>query len=171
MPRSSIDLHFNELTDVLEPWRMSVEVASLGVPPHITLLYPWRKSPLKVSDLNELEHILNNVEPFELCFERVATFDSGVVYLSLREESKVRKLMQKLFKRFPDTPPYGGAFTDPRPHLTVAKCPPEQLPKLQTEIAEALELPIVCQVANVVAMEEQSDKTWTNRRIIELNSA
>ena len=171
MPRSSIDLHFNELTDVLEPWRMSVEVASLGVPPHITLLYPWRKSPLKVSDLNELEHILKNVEPFELCFDSVATFDSGIVYLALREEAEVRKLMQKIFASFPDTPPYGGAFANPQPHLTIAKCQPAQLCSLKTEIAWALELPIVCQVANVVVMEEQSDKTWVNRHVIELNSA
>ncbi len=45
---TSIDLQFGELAQMLDPWRSdTVAVATLGVPPHITLLYPWRSAHLK----------------------------------------------------------------------------------------------------------------------------
>lgn len=50
--------------------------------------------------------------------------------------------MQALQRAFPDTSPYGGAFADPPPHLTVAKGPASDLDRLKDEIAAALDLPL-----------------------------
>jgi hypothetical protein len=70
MPKSSIDIHFDSLTDLIDKWRSSsVEVTNLGVPPHITLLYPWRDAPLSDDDLEQLRTVLSNHQAFSLCFD------------------------------------------------------------------------------------------------------
>lgn len=168
--RSSIDIQFDELTALLDRWRKdTVEVASLGVPPHITLLYPWRNAPLKNSDLQQLEEILVAFEPFDLCFDRVGTFEGGVVYLALKDERAPREMMKAIFAAFPNTPPYSGTLTDPSPHLTVAKCSPESLSNLSDEIAEALSLPMTFHVSEIVIMEEREDGRWFNRHVAGLH--
>ena len=169
MSRSSIDIQLGELTELLGRWREgTVEVSALGVPPHITLLYPWRNAPLANSDLQQLEKVLATFEPFGL-FDRVGTFGGGVVHLALKNERVPREMIKALFTAFPDTPPYSGAFSDPSPHLTVAKCSPENLSSLGDEIAEALSLPVTFQVDKIVVMEEREDGRWFNRHVVGLH--
>lgn len=169
MPSSSIDLQFDELAEPLNKWRENtVEVATLGVPPHITLLYPWRDVPLKDSDIMQLEKTLENFEPFNLCFDKVCTFEIGVVYLALADEHVPRTIMKAIFRAFPDTPPYKGAFADPSPHLTVAKCSSENVSSLRDEIAGVLDLPIELNVSKIFVMEEREDGQWFNRHAIML---
>ena len=166
---SSIDLQFGELTERLDRWRKdTVAVAALGVPPHITLLYPWRKAPFKKGDLRQLEEVLKGFGPFELCFDRLGTFETGVVYLALEDERRPRELMKALQKAFPDTPPYGGAFADPPPHLTVAKSLTSDLDRMKDEIAAALDLPLNLYAGEVVAMEEGEDGQWFDRHTVGL---
>ena len=166
---SSIALRFEELTEPLDRWRgPTVEVAGLGVPPHITLLYPWRQAPLQASDIAELEQLLQSFDPFSLCFDRVETFESGVVFLALADERPTRALMKAIFNAFPDTPPYGGEFADPSPHLTVAKCRPEALDQLKDEVSDAFVLPRTFHIQEVVVMEEQTDGQWLNRHVLRL---
>lgn len=169
MSLSSIDIQFGELTELLSRWRRgTVKVSALGVPPHITLLYPWRNAPLKESDLQQLEKVGAGFEPFDLCFDRVGTFESGVVYLALKDEHVLREIMKAIFTAFPDTLPYGGAFTNPSSHLTVAKCLPEDLSGLGDEIAKALSLPMTFHVAEIFVMEEREDGQWFNRHTVGL---
>ncbi|MHC4816813.1 MAG: hypothetical protein ACYTF8_01960 [Planctomycetota bacterium] len=53
---SSVDIHLAELADLVSPWReATVEVAARGVPPHITLLYPWKPPPIETSDIRAFE--------------------------------------------------------------------------------------------------------------------
>ena len=170
MSLSSIDIQFGELTELLSRWREStVEVSALGVPPHITLLFPWRNAPLEDGDLQQLEKVLADFEPSDLCFDRVGTFEGGVVYLALKDESMPREMMKAVFAAFPDTPPYSGAFTGPSPHLTVARCLPESSSNLGDEIAEALSLPMTFHVNKIVVMEEREDGRWFNRHVVKLH--
>lgn len=126
--------------------------------------------PLEERGLQLLEGALTGFEPFELCFDRLGTFEVGVIYLGLKDERMPRAMMKAIFTAFPDTPPYGGVFANPAPHLTVAKCAPKNLITLHNEFAEELGLPIKCRVDEVVVMEEREDKRWFNRYTIRLQS-
>jgi hypothetical protein len=172
LPKSSIDIHFDSLTDLINKWRSSsVEVANLGVPPHITLLYPWRDAPLSDDDLEQLRTVLSKHQAFSLCFDRLETFEVGAIYLALQDGSSARAIMVDLMKAFPDTPPYGGAFLDPVPHLTIAKCDPENVQVLKAEIARALRLPLEFSVGEIAVMEEAAGGNWFTRCVISLRSS
>lgn len=168
---TGIDLQIGKRAQMLDPWRNdTVEVATLGVPPHITLLYPWRSAPLEERDLQLLEETLTGFEPFELCFDRLATLEVGVIYLGLKGERAPRAMMKAIFTAFPDTPPYGGVFANPASHLTVAKCAPKNPVTLHNEFAEELGLPPKRRVDEVVVMEEREEKRWFNRYTVRLQS-
>lgn len=158
--RSSIDLHFPQLADLVEEWWRGVHPE--GVPPHITLLYPWQH-PVTDTDLGAVSAIAAAHDPFAVEFTAVASFASGVVYLHPEPQSTLRRLTSRLVNAFPDTPPYGGRFADPVPHLTLGKAQPgAELDGLQTQIAESLRghLPVVEDVYALSVMEEQPDRSW-----------
>lgn len=75
------------------------------------------------------------------------------------------QLIGAFVQAFPDTPPYGGSFDEPAPHLTVAKSPPlgpDPL-RLQDDIARALrpKLPLVVEVDALSVMEARPDGSCT----------
>jgi 2'-5' RNA ligase len=166
MPReTSIDLHFSELDDLIGRWRRAtVPVATKGVPPHITLLYPWKPAPLADADVERLGSVIERRETFSLRFTGVERFPRArALYLAVKESAKLRRVMQSIFSAFPDTPPYKGAFPDPVPHVTIAKAvDDEELDALAEEIAAQLSphLPIEVAVHDVVVMEEGEDSVW-----------
>ena len=167
--QSSIDLHFLELSPLTDRWRKpTTAVANLGVPPHITLLWPWKDAPVAQADLNKLEATLTPFKPFQLTLSHIEIFENGAIYFALEDESIPRAIMQALFKTFPETPPYGGEFPDPRPHITIAKPPKDQSEAWQQEIARAIQLPIHFWVKEIVVMEENQQKLWHNRAILTL---
>jgi hypothetical protein len=169
MAKSSIDIHFDSLTDLIDKWRSSsVEVTNLGVPPHITLLYPWRDAPLLDDDLEQLRTVLSKHQAFSLCFDRLETFEVGAVYLALQDGRSCKAIMVDLMKAFPDTPPYGGDFLDAVPHLTIAKCDPENVQVLKAEIARELRLPLEFSVNEIAVMEENAEGHWFTRYVIPL---
>jgi 2'-5' RNA ligase len=78
---SSIDIALPEVADLVDRWRApTVEVARLGVSPHITLLYPWRPAPLTASDISEAEAAVRGAPPFTLTLANFGRF-SGVLFL------------------------------------------------------------------------------------------
>ena len=66
-------------------------------------------------------------------------------------------------ERFPETPPYEGAFDAPEPHLTIAEASDGQpidglIEAAERELAPAL--PLLFRVDAAALFEEQSDGTW-----------
>lgn len=171
---SAIDIHLESLDELVAFWRQAtVEVATKGVPPHITLLYPWRVAPLSEEDTREVQKVLERHHSFEIHFAKVSHFGKRVIYLALdeRSEKAVRQLMQVLFRAFPETPLYGGAFSDPTPHLTIAKANDDKhFEQLMQEISRALapKLPIKHQVSGVSIIEEAEDDFWHLRASVSL---
>jgi 2'-5' RNA ligase len=166
MPReTSIDIHFSELDDLIGRWRhATVSVAAKGVPPHITLLYPWTPGPLRDADVDRLGSVIDQQDAFSLQLTGIGMFQrTRALYLAVDESAPLRRMMQGIFSAFPDTPPYRGAFPDPLPHVTIATAADdEELDTLAEEIAAHVSphLPIEMAVQEVVIMEEGDDSLW-----------
>ncbi|MEZ0493428.1 2'-5' RNA ligase family protein [Kineococcus sp. TBRC 1896] len=100
--------------------------AGWGVPPHLTVLYPFLPpSQLNEQTLSTLAAAVTTVASFTVTFAATAWFGSEVLWLAPTPEQPLRQLTTAVFSAFPDHPPYGGAHgTDPadvQPHLTVGE--------------------------------------------------
>jgi 2'-5' RNA ligase len=94
--------------------------APLGVPAHITVLYPFM--PPELIDpgvVSELGSVFAKVDRFDLELTSVGWFETDVVYLAPEPQEVFKALTAMVFERWPDWPPYGGLHPDPTPHLTV----------------------------------------------------
>lgn len=67
---SSIDLQFPNLTPLFFPWRNAIEAK--GIPPHVSLLYPWRTPLLAGGDIDEVGAAVANCSSFPITFRASA---------------------------------------------------------------------------------------------------
>jgi len=131
--------------------------AALGVPAHITVLFPFA-APEDV-DEEALAALLARFRAFDFTLERIERFDTGLVWLAPRPSLPFADLTEAVRQRFPAYPPYEGAHDEVIPHLTVSEQP----------IDVQIELPIACRAHEVVLIEEQEeDGRWTPRRAFPL---
>ncbi|PSK96018.1 2'-5' RNA ligase superfamily protein [Murinocardiopsis flavida] len=106
---------------VVGPYRAILDdSAPLGVPAHVTVLSPFLP-PERVTEqvLGDLRACLTAVPSFGCVFARVAWFGTQVVWLAPEPDAPFRALTGSVWHRFPECPPYGGAYPDAIPHLTV----------------------------------------------------
>ena len=92
-----------------------------AIPPHFTVLSPWRLDPVSDEASSRLREATRPVVPFRLRFASVGTFPTGHVYLQPEPSSELHALFAALTGAFPEFPPYGGAFSEWLPHLTVSR--------------------------------------------------
>ncbi|GAA1491487.1 2'-5' RNA ligase family protein [Brachybacterium sacelli] len=88
--------------------------------PHITLLGPF----VDRRDVNEdlvdtLRALLAQVRPFDFMLSAVGRFGSEVTYLAPEPADPFIRLTNMLAAAFPKWPPYGGAFEEIIPHLSI----------------------------------------------------
>ncbi|MBV9099254.1 MAG: 2'-5' RNA ligase family protein [Frankiaceae bacterium] len=88
-----------------------------GMPPHVTLLWPFARRPGR-RHRRGLAAIAAAHEQFAFTLVRVSTFPN-VVYLAPEPAQPFIDLVHALTNRWPRHQPYGGAFPDVVPHLTV----------------------------------------------------
>ena len=87
---------------------------------HVTALGPFLPPDLLTQgDVETITEIACATAPFDFVLDRVATFPNGVVHLLPRPDDAFRALTTALSHAFPQYPPYGGAFADVVPHLTL----------------------------------------------------
>ena len=94
--------------------------AAWGVPAHVTVVYPFL-APDQVTDavVADVRAVLAGAKSFECAFSRVAWFSQEVLWLAPEPAEPFRALTELVWRRFPECPPYGGAYPDVIPHLTV----------------------------------------------------
>lgn len=162
MPRSAIVIHVPEASSVIGPWYSRPGVSKDGIPPHITLLYPWRSFPVDDRDIHTLESALARVPPFHLRFSAVGRFP-GVLHLIPTPSARLSELIRRLGESFPDLPPYGGSFgLSPAPHLTVLSASESVLDAVELKVRAALEAkPIKAEVLEVTVDAEVAPNRWT----------
>ncbi len=91
-----------------------------GVPAHVTVLYPFvPPCDIVAGTIAQVGAALAGVDAFECAFARVGWFGDDVAWLGPEPEAPFRALTGAVWRRFPDHPPYRGAFEDVIPHLTI----------------------------------------------------
>lgn len=115
------------LPDALEAIRRDhVDNARLGVPAHVTLLFPFvPATSLDQGTIDRARAVIAASEAFDVEFADVMSFDpiptkEGVVWLAPEPDAPFIATTEALAKAFPDYLPYGGIHETVIPHLTLA---------------------------------------------------
>lgn len=146
---------------IVRALRLRWDPAGVAVPAHVTLLFPFLH-PDRIDDAVEAElaGIAATEAPFEVRFERVGHFPS-VTWLAPDPAAPFARLTDAIAARWPDHPPYEGAFDEVIHHLTVADgAPPNVLARIGDEVAA--HLPVRQRVDELVLAERRRG-TWTER--------
>lgn len=134
-----------------------VSVDRLTVCAHITALGPFvDRRDVDDQLLATLRELLAPVRAFTFELARVDRFSSGLNYLSPDPAEPFQRLTAILAAAFPDWPPYGGAFDDIVPHLSIG----ENLPESEIGALEE-QLPIVATAGEVTLTWWSSDSIAT----------
>lgn len=106
---------------VVQGWRAEHDAAAArGVPAHVTVLFPFLPAErITDHDLSELRAIFAAQQAFEVKFGSCGRFPD-LLYLAPEPAEPFRALTRAVTARWPEAPPYGGAYDEVVPHLTVA---------------------------------------------------
>lgn len=130
-----------------------------GVPAHVTVLHPF-KSVVDDDTAAAVERLAGSVDAFMATLVRVGEFPGSVVFVEPEPIERFKGLTAATIEAFPDCPPYGGAFADPHPHLTVGNRVDE--PTAQHIRAALLpSLPLEFPVDRLTLLIEDDDGQWT----------
>jgi 2'-5' RNA ligase len=148
--RFALVVPFPDLAPIVDAWRerTCVSKPSNGVPPHVTLLVPCP------GDVAAVERVLEGFPAFDVTFGDVGRF-SGALWLAPEPREPFRRMIAALADRFPDHPPYGGAFADVVPHLTVAQA---DLDDAEAELRP--QLPQHVRAREALLLEEVAPQRW-----------
>jgi 2'-5' RNA ligase len=99
----------------------AVRAWGLAMEPHVTVLYPFLPAE-RVDDglIADLREVLGAFPAFPFSLTEVRRFP-GVVYLAPEPAAPFVALTEACARRWPEHQPYGGAFPDIVPHLTLAE--------------------------------------------------
>jgi 2'-5' RNA ligase len=133
--------------------RTSTGDGAAGMPPHVTLVYPFADDAEVELLLGDVERIVTASAPFEAEFSEVRRWPD-VLYLAPRPAQPFVALVERLVDAFPHYPPYGGAHDDVVPHLTVAHGDDDAFDEIAAQLAPAL--PVRVRVERVWLMSQAS---------------
>lgn len=127
--------------------------AAVGVPAHITVLYPFLPpARIDAETRAELGRLFAAVPAFRFTLDRTGWFPgSPVLWLGPSDPAPFSALTDRVAAAFPSCPPYGGQFAEVIPHLTVADAaPPADLETIEAEVRR--HLPIAADAAEVTLL-------------------
>ena len=107
----------------VDPFRRKLDPSKRqGMPAHITLLYPFApRTRIDQSTIDVLTDVFKSSNRFDFILSGVSWFDQHVLYMSPDPADPFAGLTTAIHNRFPEYPPYEGAFDTVIPHLTVAE--------------------------------------------------
>ncbi|HEY2326556.1 MAG TPA: 2'-5' RNA ligase family protein [Gaiellaceae bacterium] len=154
--RSAVIVPVPEASGAVDHWREQTgnDKPSIGVPPHITLLFPFVPAAQLTDEvIASLRDVVATVPAFELALRETARFPE-LLYLAPEPAAPFTQLTELIAARFPDYAPYEGAIAlaDLTPHLTVAYGDTELLADAEADVRPRL--PITAVVREAVLLEE-----------------
>ena len=168
MSRSAVLVEIPEAGPIVGEWRRRHTYdAPLGVPPHVTLLFPFVPLERLTQEVEErLARLVAAAGAFDAAFARTARWPS-LLYLEPQPSEPFAALTASIAAAWPEHPPYEGEFDAVTPHLTVAESDERQL---LDRIAADVEphLPIELRVREAQLYVEDDSGRWQERRRLPL---
>ena len=166
--RSALVVVVPEAEPVVSAWRRRFHSHSVerGIPPHITILFPF--VPLGALDdgvLEALRRLYGPLRPFGFDLVSVETFPT-TAWLAPAPAAPFLDLVAITRAAYPEYPPYGDPELVAVPHCTVGT---DDDPGVVGEMARELraglgpQLPIRCRAAELTLLEERPDQSWATR--------
>jgi hypothetical protein len=149
--------------ELAEPWLHLLPAAGRSLPAHVTALWPFL--PVEALDAaveRRLEELLSGAQPFAFALTRVATLADAAVLVPEPAEPFAR-LTRLLWDEWPEYPPFGGAFDDIAPHVTLA-IDPSAADRAGIKAALAPRLPLAARASEVLLVEEAASGPLRVRR-------
>ena len=153
------------LPDALEAIRRDhVDNAHLGVPAHVTLLFPFVPAgSIEPADIERAGAVIASTVAFDVEFRDVTSFDpiptkEGVVWLAPEPAAPFVELTEALAAAFPGYLPYEGSHDTVIPHLTLANVD-VNLPVVME--ATRPELPFRRRVESAAVLVEDDTGQWS----------
>jgi 2'-5' RNA ligase superfamily len=125
--------------------------AALGVPAHVTILFPF--APFDQLDLDALAALFARHPAFDFELASVERFEPPVTYLAPVPAAPFLALTDDVCALWPAYPPFEGVFPTVVPHLTIA----------HGDVAFGGPLPIACRARDVALFEEDEAGRWHER--------
>jgi 2'-5' RNA ligase len=142
--------------------------ALLGVPAHVTVLFPFMPVTEIAEDvLVRLAALFKTVPAFENTFASTSWFGDEVLWLAPEADVVFRSLTRLACEAFPAYPPYAGQFADVVPHLTIADHGPLEAMQV-AERTVRRHLPICTVTRAVTLIVEQPSGHWEAARTFAL---
>lgn len=164
MSQTAVLVHVPEAERVVGRWRLQHTYdAPLGIPAHVTLLFPWVPvGELSQDDEQRLARLIGETAPFVVTFSRTARFPE-VLYLEPQPSEPFAAFTAAIAAEWPEHPPYEGAHETVIPHLTVAESEDESLfEQIRTDVEP--QLPLQMGVTEAQLYAEDADGRWRERR-------
>lgn len=168
---TAVVIAFPELSPVVDGWRERTceDRPSIGVPPHVTLLYPFVPAEAVDGTLDDLRALLAATPSFDVSFREVRRWPE-MAYLAPEPPEPFSRLTEAIVERWPDHPPYEGLHETVVPHLTVAYGDDALLDEVEADVAR--HLPLDVHVTEAVLLEElERDVHWAERSRFQLAEA
>jgi 2'-5' RNA ligase len=165
---TAIVVPFHDVPAVVAAHRQELTTdGAAGMPPHITLIYPFvDDADLKDDEIGRLRDVLDTFAPFDVTFVRFGRFEAvpPVLYLEPEPAEPFLAMITALEREFPAFPPFGGVHETVIPHLTIAYT--DDATALEAvEAAVERHLPIHAHVDDVALMEHRADGWQLRGRI------
>jgi 2'-5' RNA ligase len=131
--------------------------AALGVPAHVTLIYPFIPADgLDASVRASIAECLRSHASFEFSASHLRSWP-GVLYLSVDPAAPFEALVASLGDSFPDYPPYAGEFPYV-PHVTIGEGAAGDPAGIMPPVAD-----VRLRADRVLLISEGADGLWRTR--------
>lgn len=160
MALSGIVVGVPEADAVVGRWRrLHDPSAREGMPAHVTLLYPFLDATERDGAVMErLAGMFAATPVFELKVSKLGRFPN-TLWLAPEPVEPIRRLTEILAAAFPSYPPYGGAFEEIAPHLTVARGEQRILDRVGTAVAAGMFGPIRSRIT-AADLYDRDNRRW-----------
>ena len=142
--------------------------ARRNVPAHVTILYPFM-APAQIDApvLEKLRAIARAVPGFEYRMTRTQRFPVAL-YLDPEPAAPYAALTERVFRAFPDYPPFEGKFETVVPHVTVAHGDEPLLCEIEVELRIALPGAGIAARCHELVLIENSGGRWEQMHVFPL---
>lgn len=145
-----------EAAPAVDGWRerTCADRPSGGVPPHVTILFPFvPAAEVGLETIDRLHRLVARFPAFHVVLRELRRFP-GLLYLAPEPDEPFRRLIEAAADAYPEHPPYGGVVPLDQvvPHVTVAHGDTVLLDEAEEDVAAAL--PIASAVRELVLLEE-----------------